>query len=220
MLYFLGEDMREKLAGCQTTSTDDQQYQQLVKVINDSYKPIGPPVQILRNEFSRLKQEHGERASMFHLSLTAAAQKAFPDGTVSAQIRSDMIRQQFLSNLTDKSSNKHFKLHFSHYSTNQMLDYFRRNEEVDASLQDEHKAKPKSGADFSIRAEQFQPIPHNQTTLQVITKPRPRPTISTDRLHLKMFVVIAKNPTTTDLRAENAYPMRKIWVCSSQPRKR
>jgi hypothetical protein len=83
--------MREKLAGCQTTCTDDQQYQQLVKVINNTYKPIDTPVQILRNEFSRLKQEHGERASMFHPRLTAVAQKAYPDNMVSAQIRSDIL---------------------------------------------------------------------------------------------------------------------------------
>jgi hypothetical protein len=94
--------------------------------------------------------------------LTAAAQKAFPDGMVSAQIRSDMIRQQFLSNLLDKSSNKHFQLHFSHFSTNQMLDYFRRNEEVDASLQDEYKTKSSSSADISVKAEQYQPNPQTQ----------------------------------------------------------
>ncbi len=73
-----------------------------------------------------------------------------------------MIRQQFLSNLLDKSSNKHFQLHFSHYSTYQMLDYFRRNEEVDASLQDEYKTKSSSSADISVKAEQYQPNPQTQ----------------------------------------------------------
>ena len=136
LLYFLGEEMKQKLKGRRFTGSDDQQYQQMVRLINDCYKPIEKPSSVWRDEFRKITQERGERITMFHLRLTEAAMKAYPPGEFTDHTREAFINEQFLRHLRDKAINKQFQMQYSNYTTDQMLEYFRRNEAVDAIIQD------------------------------------------------------------------------------------